>query len=418
MERRKNLWNWLAASAVMLVLCGSAACLLTVNPHPARRLPDGSTVRLERVAFGRTHKTFYGPNSLRPIWNLIGRHHDLGAPVVTSTAPSEVLALELSSSTGAGAALGRRAVALDEHGCVFCGWVEDTSTSTAANRRARVTFDAFPRRQPRFTSGLLVEDQPVLFEVANPRSGQYPVWTAEPYPIRKTFGQREFILTHIERAELPAQLRPRAHFEVRDGGVRSRQWIPVRIESSDPNGNRAGITEIAPESGWPFQGLCNREPAWKLTVTFAALDPRRVAPDLEWTVRNLRVAADGTLRPTYAAYTRNEIQIELAGSGQKEGSSWQASVPPSGRRARVAVNLPGDPHGLQVSLIRITNSQGRDLTPPRKPGRIPNSEESWSQHGGSAAVHDFDLPYLRGENAVDLTFRVHRTPQLEFLARP
>jgi hypothetical protein len=209
-----------------------------------------------------------------------------------------------------------------------------------------------------------------------------------------------------------------ALFEVRERGVLTRSWDPIRISVSDATGNSVaglvGYYRYPSSNGerW-FGGLCRRE-VWKLRVEFARALPLSAAPDFLWTVRNIVAPLPGVAGVSHAKITRQGVTLALLGTAGA-GAHSHFPRPDSLQNvsfARVSVRCPSG--GLRLTLVRATDDRGRMVLPASlyRRGEPSQIYLPWQRD------YDFHLKVPPDARKLNLTFAVHRTRTFEFKVKP
>lgn len=414
----------IASAGLFVAAAGSVALLWLGRPYEVRTLPNGTLVRLERVAIERTSLRFAGPEWQRSLWELAGRRLLFADQAMTTTRSTDALTLEVTGSGVQHPTQFNTGILLDEHDCVFSGWQEYVAPDATRRSpsRAELTFYAYPRRGGSVRAGLHSRAGPVLFDTPVPATGTPSSWAPEPYPIRKQTDGWEFSLARIAPARLPDHLRPRAYFEVRHQGRPTSDWVPSSIRVSDGTGNSDQLGELAVEAdgGVIFPGMCTREPAWKLETWFAPADPGRTAPDLEWTARNVTLAGSGKVALAEQSTRADDLTLELVGTAGKGDVQWRSGVYTLNQApvVRVRATLPPNTPGATLTLVKVTDANGRVLLPRPRSNRLPATVTCWHDYQGSVIEHDFVLRLPAGPRKLNFTFRVHNMRKVDFLAKP
>jgi hypothetical protein len=298
-------------------------------------------------------------------------------------------------------------------------------------------FPSFPRRGEDLRLRIYNRDRNRVyrrvgeFTIRNPDPGPHPTWTARPLPIAGQAGELTFSLTGLRTGltreevvkEAGTELRTvhgalvsgarelawtRADFHVTRGGKPDPAWEPVMIRVADATGNADAPPFLAPrraggESQLYFGGtLWPDEVAWRLRVEFARATG--FAPEELWTVRNLVVPAaeDRTLLNHKTRRYGVLLHLEqIRGPYSHRNPRWPEWMQ---YRARIHVALATAPEGVRVTLVQAVDEQGRPLTV--QPDHDTQGRYYFGLHGPA--------PVKR----VDLTFAVHKSRFVEFLAAP
>lgn len=421
----------LALTALVLLL-GVTAWLLIQEPAPLQeqRLPDGSVIRLEAVSGGREHRYVGGARWKR----LVGPRLPARLPdrmgwrvhAYRSRQPDTLVfwtARRVPPATSAGHL---RSAIFDEHGCHMEAFTVHQGIDLLEGSVIEAyALPAYPLRGP--VIGLRIGlpaggagiTPPAEFRLPNPTPRSYPRWKAEPLPIAHRDGDKAFALTELTAGlDGPGpSLRPaapgavtwsRASFRVAEAGRPSDGWTVAGLTLSDATGNM-----VEPDASSQYQhegqahfalqgGLCIEEPAWKMRVEFAR--QKGFQPGELWTVRDVPITRRGTPADPSARFTRHGVTLRLLGI-----TAAGAQPPPDGvimgDGTTVYVQAPSSIEGLQFTLVRAADDQGRSVAGTR------------SIVSGSG-VHGFGLQAARDARALDLTFALQRSRFAEFVARP
>ncbi|MGV3721037.1 MAG: hypothetical protein ACO1SX_09010 [Actinomycetota bacterium] len=273
-------------SLAALSVAGAASLTLLSPPRQMRTLSDGSKVILEGVTFGRHHAFESEPwweRLLSRLPTATKKVANLSSSLFTAE-DSVVVWLSPEAAGGRRPAMPGYSVLADEHGCPFA----PSSIAFRPAFRARpnallysMVFDAYPRRDP--SVRLEVRDftgrgPAASFNMRVPTPQSFPTWKAgSSAPVAVSVGEVIFTLQRlVHRKEL--HLREEAVFRVTQNGKPLTDWRPSRITVRDATGN----TVVTRSQGLPghglafFAGLCRKETAWKLEVTFERVERAQV----------------------------------------------------------------------------------------------------------------------------------------------
>jgi len=248
------------------------------------RSADGSVVRLERYEFRSDTVRYHQAEKplAQAVWNALPKDtkKKVGRPgvsvFITPSFPNEpVLSAAFSAYDASGKRqddAGTRLVVLDNRGQVFDGILNSMGSSGVFEAVA------FPRRGRKLTLRLMDGEKPMAeFRIPNPCPGPHPVWKPQPVPILVTNGPLEVSLEKFT-ADVAGQ-RTRCTFRVRESGVDTSAYLPVRFEISDATGNHwRSVLErpVQATNGWftatLFGALWPEEKAWKMRVEFKTAD--------------------------------------------------------------------------------------------------------------------------------------------------
>jgi hypothetical protein len=429
--RRHRLVSILVA--LLAVLVGAGLWALIAPEPPFRRLPDGSTARLESVGYGTSHDVVLGKRWLKLLHPVVSPSLRERLGVYTQeyrTRQDTLVFWLLRRNKPQGPQVHERVTVVDEHGCES-ETAAGTLTTFPNNKLSDLHLDAyaasvFPRRGRTVALRLYERKgegpwkRMAEFVAGNPTAGPHSVWTPDPLPVKKQQGDLQFTLTQLRTgvsihqpsraASDYEEKHTLARFRVTRNGKPSREWEPIEVHLSDATGNNWDALTFSPSQRRDEQevlfhgGLWADEAAWKLGVEFQRNSGFR--PEELWTVRNIRVPP-GPQRNTFtqAAVRRHNATIRLrrvAGPYAGDPSDFTGfSYETYG--AYVRVEPPTE--GIRVSLVRATDEQGR-IFQPFVPG--------WDREGRFG----FGLEGLKGSKTVDLTFAIHKSRFVEFLAKP
>jgi hypothetical protein len=276
----------LVASLAALVLTAAAGVVMLLRgpTTQVRVLPDGSRVVLESFEYRTHHEAPTGSWWQRLLGWRVTRPLGFSNQGAVFDTPGKALVFWLSQR--AGPARTRRSghcgVLIDEHGCWFrpsnwdSGFIPERRAFSTMNQFG---FEAFPRRSGSFTLGLYQDDgirQVTHFSVPNPAPGRYPRWNAaRSAPVTVRQGSLTFTLARLNHLNVHLHLREDAVLRVTCAGRVESKWQPQLITVTDATGNVATtrFTRWARLFRGPVRvaGLCRRESAWKVTVSFAPL---------------------------------------------------------------------------------------------------------------------------------------------------
>ena len=285
-------------------------------------MPDGTVMRLEKIAFGKPDHQ-YRPLTLRekardlvvsvlppalkkkysptPPLNLGGWWTTGNSSAIHTNMDALQLWFTRRDATNGLTNVGLfRGVIIDEAGCEFPSTQSGGNFSSSPILRTLtrsyngpdastcnwLTFEAFPRREKRFRLQLLTQSGVQLadFIIENPAPRPAPTnWPTRSLPMTNIHGDTTFALASVHsqpttslaetvaKIVLPAanhNYRPPQmiipRFEVRESGNLSPEWQADSIELWDSTGNC--VTQAPGNQDLLF--LSPREPAWKLVVNF------------------------------------------------------------------------------------------------------------------------------------------------------
>jgi len=311
--------------------------------------------------------------------------------------------------------------------------------STMTSRQLRpgdemvgIRLDAFPRRAGKFY--LRIQEwnpqngrQTVKngFVVSNPARGPFPAWYPDSLPDTQSDGDLDVTLNKLVfGVKTPWRRNDTAPddamnkgvqvaFDVRQNGQTVTNWQPVRIETSDATGNHInGYVNTTYQGGEPMTfyqwGLWPDEPAWKLRVEFSRTSGFN--DDELWTVPAIPVESgkmqdfwNNTARnrknPGFAETTLNGVHLKIFPVKQ-----FTDQPPESPQQGAFQVQLDPVPDGMQMTLVKVTDDQGRN---------VRNWRWSW---GGN--FNAFALRELEGVKSINVTLALHKSRFVEYTVKP
>ncbi len=282
-----------------------------------------------------------------------------------------------------------------------------------------IPVEVFPRRgrEVRLRFNRRDRNLPAVeFRIPNPVPDPYPVWRPEAFPIHRRTDDFSCTLTSLvtglgdiesnERAVPGVPPLTRATFRMRRGTLATREWEPVGVTLSDATGNVLSFEDEAlirrgNEQSLYFRGaLSLREAAWKLRVELSRTATASFSPEESWTVRGVAVPAARQSTPSGEVVTRKGVRVrflELAGTDR----AWY--------KPRVRLTVEGRMDDLRLT-VRARDQKGRVY-----------AGYGTSTHGRQQLRKtrcDYFLNLPPDARVLDLTFAVHRSRYVEFLARP
>jgi hypothetical protein len=294
-------------------------------------------------------------------------------------------------------------------------------------------LELFPRRGRTVRLRLydMSGQKPVAeFVTANPIPGPQPVWTPAPLPIVKHSGDVDFTLTQL--ATVLGHANPmglvgssgdawtEATFRVTRDGRATRDWEPVEVTLSDATGNslvrRGSLSHHRGSAYWTQTGdlsyrfdggLSLDEAAWKMRFEFTRRSLARFAPEELWTVPDLPIASGRKLLPANATTTLDGVTLRLASVARTGTRPAANGRGPEEWLELVRVEAPSLQPGQAVTL-HARDDRGREFVPTH---RILGSPH-WSRSDR------FLLRIPADARTLDLTFALHRSRFVEFVAKP
>jgi hypothetical protein len=445
----------LIGTGVLLVCLGVVVLVLLdfwrAEPEQTATLPDGSTITLKAVSYGKTH---YDPGmSWRRLFVFVPKplEEKLGLPRTqrrTTEVPSLSICFKTTGKLMPGGINDLRLV--NEEGFEYRMIGDVLYWSTGATLEGRLTT-VFPRRGKTVkvrvytTNNLGRSTRAAEFIVRNPAHRHYPVWQPEALPITKQNGEVDFTLTKLvtgvtSSSELKAASNDerawtKAFFRITQNG-QPVQWRPERIEMSDATGNQLASTSRSNETvdgqedsrydllkalgqvpshnetldGQEVlryhQALWPDESAWKLRVEFSRKPDAVFAADELWSIRGIQV-------PDANSYTESDLKTNLHGAtiflvgmaGEHAAPKGQQSFRGS---ACLEVNVWSMPDDYRLTLIRVMDESGREM---------PSTGSAKSVQP-DLATYGYGLRLPKDAKTLDITLALHKSRFVEYLVKP
>jgi hypothetical protein len=439
MKRHSRSALLLGIVALGVVLAAGLSALAAASQGQARRLPDGSTLRLEGVTYGKVHPWVHGAWWQKWLYPVVApavrNWSGLWAPRTgwlmgdfLSSAPNALVLHTFRRSVAGRGRLPLHSVACDDRGRELdSGWeAGGLLFSLPDGAEEAWEVPVFPRR------GLSVrvrvyEHVPgnrlipaAEFVVPNPTPGPFPVWKPQPLPITRHAGDLAVTLTRMAAgppAAEPLQTRmpgedawTHATFRIEQNGRATTAWRPLAATVSDATGNvwkhRNERPMIAGDAiGLQFSGvLPSTEAAWKLRVELSQTSGFTPA-DL-WSIHGLPAPKrDQHVDPAAVIQRQGAaLHLSLTGAGDPFGLGrmWRQPFP------TISVTVSPPSPGLQLTLLRAADDQGRRID---FFGGLPSS-----LGGGKYRFLVDRMP--PGARTMNLLFAVHKNRFVEFLVAP
>jgi len=425
----------LGIAAAILLFTGlvTLQVVSTGKPHlpPAVTLPDGSTLRLEQVSYGKEH---FRPGAW---WHPLARRLPtdwqrklkMDANAAMSTAePSLGVWLGWDKADASGMEQWDFGL-VDEHGVE----VPVRSRSNHGATRAGLphslgrVFPIFPRRGSVMT--LRFHDRKsggerelaASFEFANPVRGKFPEWRPQPMPAVVKQGDLEItfkrLFVGVGSNSKPAAARPgeeawaRADFDVKERGTLSDVWFPDGIELADATGNKVRQNSWSSDTRggaaylrWqPY--LWPSEAAWKIRVEFMRNDKAVFSTNELIAVTGLVLPAVDSVMELNLSTNRLGHTVRVLGltHGKGQFPSRNHSMGGNGMRIEVDVS-PELGTGRRLTIMGVRDDQGRKLD-SRGAGR-------------SSSLYSFSYEPKPDAKSLDFTLVVQEVVTAEFLVKP
>jgi hypothetical protein len=394
-------------------------------------LPDGSTLRLELVSYGKEH---FRPGAW---WHPHGRRlpTDWQRKLKVDTGPA--------MSTGEpslGVWLGWDKSGTSSHGWWDFGLADEHGVEVPARSRSNhsftrkgqpdalgYAFTTFPRRGSAMTLRLYnrksdgTRELIASFDLANPARGKYPEWRPATPPAPVTRGDLEItfkrLLVGVNYDSKPAAPRPgeeawaRVEFDLKEKGAPTDAWFPDGIELEDATGNKArqntwssGVQAGQVYLRWqPY--LWPSEAAWKIRVEFMRNDKAVFSTNELITVTGLALPAADDVTELNLSTNRLGHTVRVLGLANGKGKFGNRHSSMGGPSVRIEVDVSpelGTDKRLTVSSVR--DDQGRKV-------------ESRG-YGRSSSSYSFGYEPKPDAKALDFTLVVQEVVTAEFLVKP
>lgn len=407
----------------------------TARPRASQvaTLPDGSTLRLESVSYGKEHFR------LGAWWHPLARRLpsdwqrklkvDTGA-VMSTTEPSLGVWLSLEKAGAARSGPWWDFGLVDEQGVE----VPVSSRSNHSHTRSGqpdalgYAFTALPRRGNTMTLRLYnrtptgKRELAAAFELSNPARGKYPEWRPQPMPAVFKQGDLEIAFKQLlvgvgdgyeSRVPKPGEETwARADFAVKERGTPTDVWFPDGIEMEDATGNKlrqsgwsSGARDGAAHLRWqPY--LWPSEAAWKIRVEFMRNHEKAVFSTNELiAVTGLALpAVDGV---TELNLTTNRLghTVRVFGLANGMGKFTNRSSRMSGSGVKIEVDVsPELGTSKRLTVLSVRDEQGRKVD---------------SRGGGrSGGSYSFTYEPKPDAKSLDFTLVMQEVVTAEFLVKP
>ncbi len=406
----------------------------SMKPRAAQvaTLPDGSTLRLEAVSYGKEH---FRPGAW---WHPLARRLpadwqrklkvDAG-PAMSTSEPSLGVWLSWDKSGAS------------THGWWDFGLVDEQGVEVPARSRSNhsytrsgqpdalgYAFTTFPRRGSEMALRLYQRDSrggrklAASFSLANPARGKYPEWRPASAPTSVKRGDLEIsfkqLLVGVSYETKPTAPKQgeeawaRADFEVKERGVRSDVWFPDGIEMEDATGNKlrqnswsSGAQGGAAHLRWqPY--LWPSEAAWKIRVEFLRNHEKAVFSTNELiVVTGLALPAVDSVTELNLSTNRLGHAVRVLGLAHGRGKFGNRNS----RMSNAGVNLEVDVSpelgtSKRLTVLSVRDDQGRKVE-----GR---------GHGRSDGSYSFGYEPKPDAMSLDFTLAVQEVVTAEFLVKP
>ncbi len=391
----------LAAVALLVAaIAGKIVCAGRSDLGTLRRLPDGSTLKLDRAVFTATNFNYSYqsggrllrliapilPASLRGRFNLSGGSFGFGGDGNTN-----LLVATINRGTKAGTYFGSplgRLQVLDELDDQYDAcWGANTlafQDETVHGWQIR----AFPRRSRMITLRFLAKTpaggwtNAADFRIRNPAFADYPQLTAEPWPATKNNGDLAVTLREFESGQRmtgrrglgddeAAARKTRLVFSFVENGQPSADWRVQKLTISDATGNRWSpyLDFVKQDFDWATNGtieffgaLWPSERARKLNLEVVRTGGFK--PEDLWEVP-IELPRPGTLANLTDLWACDGVRVKLVAVASpntdhigpfKWVAKWWGEE--KNRVCSLAVQLEGDLKGRRLSVVKMSDQSG------------------------------------------------------------
>jgi hypothetical protein len=404
--------------AVVFVLLGGIAWLLLGNAPPtSQRLPDGSTVSLLGLTYGRRHVMAYGPFWQRPLVKLLpGKvSRRLGFAFLSHTTTNDTLTVwtETSEPPLTPSSLitfqSGQVVLSDGLGAEFS---EANVRSMARLQRSSIRGTSFTM-MPRDSSELRVLVLPsapadegkhaATFATPNPAPRLRQTWRAPQLPIEAPAANLKFTLMHLrpwhreERSSTGVikETWMTASYHVSEGGTATTNWSAVGVEVFDEAGGHYQPFHYLNEAAQArnqleFRAGLGANAVWKLRFTLARVDG--FSSNELWVVRRFALRGPGTENP-------QPVSTDML------GGTFMLNELSSSVTRTMAVHEKPRSMDFHLRLLKAVDDRGADVLRDNSAG---------SGVGGFT----FGFSDRNGARSLDLTFGIARLVHVELLVKP
>lgn len=440
-KRRAIKWGIIGISPFILVPLLVAALLVLrwVNQPDPVSLPNGSTVALEGVTFGKKHLM---PDAISHIitdnlpYSVTGF---LGIKPPPSLQTDRLnLAVWLKRSHPKSTSKNRQPPdpltvrLVDKH-----GFEAPISGSRHTWRRSKSAYhvrstENFPRQSDNIRLRLYWTKGPkdrLLQEVNvdNPYAvASSPSWKADPLPITQFTNRLEVTLMSAKigidsasKPKIPAGQvnRPasRLHLRIKENNSLVDYWIPRQIEISTPGGNMAivrGSSRLVAEGtrqfvfGWP---LWSDESVCELRIEFVKGKKAPFSSDEITSITTpLTKPTTNNVPPKplkMAQFVNKKIPIQVP-ILQNFFDVHFTLFWTNDQGFQLRMPRLFDAYDFNVTLLRVTNANGRS---------IPTKDFRWQYRTGRSVL---DLPPVENLNRLNFRVAIHKSRWLTFRIKP
>jgi hypothetical protein len=424
-NERKRL-VWLAVGVAVALVAGVWLALRT-SPERTGTLAGGRVVTLEAVTYGTEHRFVHGPALARVLAPILPPNWRKRLGVEVITRQTDQPSLRVWVKWRGGDANQRELVdasVFDEYGIESEPVRSDTTLYITEPPRGAIRswqFLNWPRRDRIVVLRLYARGNAydplrlAEFRFKNPAGRSYPEWKAPVLPSQENDGGWEFSLTRLTAGEaVPDRLKPqrgwiapwnRAAFSVSRDGQASDSWIVPSLTLRDATGNFIAADAVSTNIGGRLEAgfsaaLWASENTWRLNVEFSRR--RDFAPEEMVSANAVPIPEPGGQTPvnTQWGVQGATLSLKTIERARPQIGGFRGINPNTEVRL---VLIPAE--AKRLTLVKAVDDQGRDIPHLRGYTNPPGS-------------YSFRLEVPREARTVDLTFAVHESRFVEFLAKP
>ncbi len=257
-------------------------------------LPDGSRFALASVTFGTVHQFDPAPPLFRLARWLKMPQKVPNVVTVTSGTPETRAWFYIRQPKKPQRSLNAFMFAEDEHGCPLDDGEFDPmgageggdSWFSLKPPQPLAEGQALTLRAIEFQTG--TEMFSLHIDARSAPSARRPTQVLTPRPLPQTASGKGMRATLLSLTPVEPPAPPHYEAAVRASDSSGAPWSLISLTAEDRYGQASQPMEpykrekLMEGAGFPFDGLCRREPAWKLLATLAPEPSARVVPDRTW----------------------------------------------------------------------------------------------------------------------------------------
>lgn len=412
----------------------------SMKPRAAQvaTLPDGSTLRLESVGYGKEHfrpGAWWHPLARRLPADWQRKLNVDSGPVLNTSEPSLGVWLNWEKSAtstanwwdfdefgiadehGVEAPVSRRSVhnSGSKGGIIQLGWA----------------FTTFPRRGDTLSLRVYQRDlrgglqRIAAFTLPNPARGKYPEWRPQPMPAMAKTGDLEIKFRQLlvgvgngisvspsgttPHVLMPGQAsRAFALLGITQQGASAVTWRPAGVEIEDATGNKVRPSSLSSSEDYLLMKphLWPSEAAWKVRVEFMRNHEKAVFSTNElFVVTGLALPAADSVTELNLTTNRLGHTVRVLGLTHGKGKIGNRTSRMSGTGVRLEVDVsPALSPRKRLTIVKVRDDQGR--------------EAESRGFGHSDASYSFLYNPKADAKSLDFTLAVQEVVTAEFLVKP